>query len=67
MRFEIKAHTLLEEGKTIDEISAVYLHDLRKQLGHKVEIDDIFAYEWCYIPTSFTRHFTVMRMPSGIY
>ena len=53
VRFEIKAHALLEEGKTIDEISTVYLHDLRKQLGPKVEIDDIFAYEWCYIPHIF--------------
>ena len=53
VRFEIKAHKMLEEGKTIDEISNVYLQDLRKQLGPKVEVDDIFAYEWCYIPHIF--------------
>ena len=53
VRFEIKAHQLLEEGKTIDEISTVYLQDLRKQLGPKVEVDEIFAYEWCYIPHIF--------------
>jgi len=53
VRFEIKAHKMLEEGKTIDEMSKVYLQDLRKQLGSKVEVDDIFAYEWCYIPHIF--------------
>lgn len=53
VRFEIKAHKMLEEGKTIDEISKVYLQDLRKQLGPKIEVDDIFAYEWCYIPHIF--------------
>ena len=53
VRFEMKAHKMLEEGKTIDEISKVYLQDLRKQLGPKVEIDDIYAYEWCYIPHIF--------------
>ncbi len=53
VRFELKAHKMLEEGKTIDEISKVYLQDLRKQLGPKVEIDEIFAYEWCYIPHIF--------------
>jgi len=53
VRFEMKAHQMLEEGKTIDEISKVYLQDLRKQLGPKVEVDEIFAYEWCYIPHIF--------------
>lgn len=53
VRFEIKAHRMLEEGKTIAEISKAYLQDLRKQLGPKVEVDGIFAYEWCYIPHIF--------------
>jgi oligoendopeptidase F len=51
--FERKAHQMMKEGKTIDEMSAVYLEDLRKQLGSKVDVDDIYAYEWCYIPHIF--------------
>ncbi|MBI2581877.1 M3 family oligoendopeptidase [Candidatus Woesearchaeota archaeon] len=51
--FERKAHKMMGEGKTIDEMSKVYLEDLRKQLGPKVEVDDIFAHEWCYIPHIF--------------
>lgn len=53
VRFEMKAHKMLEEGKTIDQISKAYLQGLRKQLGPKVEVDQIFAYEWCYIPHIF--------------
>ncbi len=53
VRFEIKAHKLLEEGKTIDEVSKVYLEDLRKQLGPKIFVDDVYAYEWSYIPHIF--------------
>ena len=53
VRFEQKAHKMMEEGKTIDEMSAVYLADLKKQLGPKVAVDDIFAHEWCYIPHIF--------------
>ena len=51
--FEKKAHKMMEEGKTILEMSEVYLADLKKQLGKNVEVDDIFAYEWCYIPHIF--------------
>ncbi|MEK6969149.1 MAG: M3 family oligoendopeptidase [Nanoarchaeota archaeon] len=53
VNFEIKAHQLMEEGKTIEEMSKVYLTDLRQQLGSKVKVDDIFANEWCYIPHIF--------------
>jgi len=51
--FEKKAHQMMAEGKTIEEMGQVYLADLKKQLGSKVEIDDLFAYEWAYIPHIF--------------
>ena len=44
---------MIKDGRTTDEISAVYLTDLRKQLGPKVIVDDLFAYEWAYIPHIF--------------
>jgi len=50
--FEIKAHQMMKEGRTIEEMSKVYLTDLKKQLG-PVQVDDIFAYEWSYIPHIF--------------
>jgi oligoendopeptidase F len=51
--FEKKAHGMMEEGKTIDEMSQVYLTDLKKQLGSKISVDNIYAYEWAYIPHIF--------------
>jgi len=49
--FEEKAHKMMEEGKTIDDLSKVYIDDLKKQLGF--EVDDIFAEEWLHIPHIF--------------
>ena len=53
IEFEKKAHQLILEGKTTDEIAKVYLQDLKLQLGSRVVVDDIFAYEWTYIPHIF--------------
>ena len=53
VQFEIQAHRMMEEGKTIEEMSAVYLQGLKKQLGKKIDVDPIFAYEWTYIPHIF--------------
>jgi oligoendopeptidase F len=50
--FEKKAHQMMQDGKTIEEMSQVYLKDLKKQLG-PVEVDKIYAYEWAYIPHIF--------------
>ena len=51
--FEQKAHEMMKEGKTLQEMGEVYLADLRKQLGPMVEVDEIYAYEWSYIPHIF--------------
>src|SRR3989338_6457983 len=51
--FEKKAHQMMEEGKTIEEMSQVYYSMLKEQLGSKINIDKAFAYEWAYIPHIF--------------
>lgn len=51
--FEKKAHQMMQEGRTIQEMSEVYLADLRQQLGPDVQVDEVFAYEWSYIPHIF--------------
>ncbi|MBI2572573.1 M3 family oligoendopeptidase [Candidatus Woesearchaeota archaeon] len=53
VRFEIVAHEMIKQGKTVDEISAKYLEMLRKQVGSNVVVDDLFAHEWLYIPHIF--------------
>ena len=53
VRFEIVAHEMIKEGKTFEEISKKYLEMIRAQLGPKVEVDELFSYEWLYIPHIF--------------
>ena len=53
VRFEVVAHEMMREGRTIDEMSDVYLKMLKKQLGPNVEVDDVYKYEWSYIPHIF--------------
>ncbi len=53
VNFEIKAHLMMEQGKTIQEISDCYLLDLKKQLGSKITVDKLFAYEWMYVSHFF--------------
>jgi oligoendopeptidase F len=51
--FEKKAHRMLEGGGTVEEISQVYIDDLRRQLGDKLPVDEVFRHEWSYIPHIF--------------
>ena len=51
--FEIKAHKMIEEGKTMDELSRAYIDDLREQLGPGIDVDDVFKNEWLYVPHIF--------------
>lgn len=53
MSFERKAHDMIAQGKTIEDLCQVYIQDLRKQLGPDIIVDDLHAYEWCYIPHIF--------------
>ena len=53
VEFEIKAHKMIEDGKTRDEISAMYLKALKSQLGKDVEVDDMFKSEWSVVPHFF--------------
>lgn len=48
--FEIKAHDAIAENATIDEISEIYLKNLKEQFGNSVTVTDDFKNEWLYIP-----------------
>jgi len=51
--FEQAAHTLAVEGRTVDELSEVYMQNLSAQFGGSMEVDDIFRHEWVSIPHIF--------------
>ena len=50
VKFEMEAHEALQAGIEEKELSAMWLNNLKQQFGDSVEIDDVFRYEWAYIP-----------------
>ena len=50
VKFEMEAHEALQAGIEEKELSAMWLNNLKEQFGDSVEIDDVFRYEWAYIP-----------------
>lgn len=49
--FEQEAHNeIVEKGVTIDEISNLYMKNLKTQFGDSVRISEDFKWEWLYIP-----------------
>ncbi len=58
--FEIDAHKSVQQGITAEDLSSVYLENIKKQFGDSVEIAPDFRYEWSYVP-----HF--VRSPFYVY
>ncbi len=53
--FELKIHELAESGESLtgEKFSTIYLDILKKYYGHDqgvMDIDDLYAIEWAYIP-----------------
>jgi oligoendopeptidase F len=48
--FEKQAYPGIEQGKTLDELNAMYLDNLHEQFGDAVDVADDFKWEWIVIP-----------------
>ncbi len=50
--FEVSAHDSISKNNatTIDELSDLYLSNLKEQFGDSIKVTDDFKYEWLYIP-----------------
>ncbi len=55
--FEIEAHEAALAGRTIEEISDLYLGKLRDQFGDSVDVAPEFRYEWLSIPHIYNTPF----------
>lgn len=52
--FEKEAHRLIEaEGATAEQLSDVYLDNLRQQFGDSLDLSDDFRWEWTSIPHNY--------------
>jgi len=48
--FEKEAHELVKKGGSREDLEQIYLKMLREHFGDAVDVDDIFKYEYLYIP-----------------
>jgi len=55
--FERKAHEMLRQGKSTQELENAYLELLKQNVGPNVEVDDSFRYEWYAIPHIYNTPF----------
>lgn len=50
VKFEISAHEAIQKGIEESDLSQMWLDNLKEQFGDSVEVDEMFRYEWAYIP-----------------
>ncbi len=63
--FERQAHEMINQGATVDELSAAYMKNLREQFGDAVEVSDEFSWEWVSIPHIYHTPFYVYAYTFG--
>jgi oligoendopeptidase F len=55
--FERQAHRAIAEGRSFEELCALYLENLREQFGDAVDVSDDFKIEWIAIPHIYNTPF----------
>jgi oligoendopeptidase F len=63
--FEREAHQMIKDGAIIDDLSEMYLENLRKQFGKAVSVSDEFRWEWVSIPHFYHTPFYVYAYAFG--
>ena len=48
--FEQRAHQMIHEGASTDELNRAYMENLEEQFGDSVELSEEFQWEWVSIP-----------------
>jgi len=63
--FERQAHAMVVQNASIDELSAAYMENLKRQFSDAVEISDEFRWEWVSIPHIYQVPFYVYAYAFG--
>jgi oligoendopeptidase F len=63
--FERQAHTMVGQDASVDELSAAYMDNLKRQFGESVELSDEFKWEWVSIPHIYRTPFYVYAYTFG--
>ncbi len=63
--FEKRAHELVQNNASVDDISAAYFENLKEQFGDSVELSEEFKWEWVSIPHIYHTPFYVYAYAFG--
>ena len=63
--FERDAHAMIQNNASTDELSAVYMENLKEQFGDSVELSEEFKWEWVSIPHIYHTPFYVYAYAFG--
>ena len=63
--FEVDAHEHISKGAQVDELSELYLENLKGQFGDSLELSDDFRLEWVEVPHFYFAPFYVYAYTFG--
>jgi len=63
--FERQAHERVHEGAVVDDLSGIYLDNLKDQFGDSLDLSDDFRFEWLAIPHFYFAPFYVYAYTFG--
>ena len=63
--FEKQAHSMTDQGASVDELSQAYFENLQTQFGDALDIADEFRWEWVSIPHIYHTPFYVYAYAFG--
>ena len=63
--FERKAHDMILKNASVDEVSAMYLENLKEQFGDSLELSEDYKWEWVAIPHFYHTPFYVYAYAFG--
>ena len=63
--FERQAHEMTAQNASVDELSAAYMDNLKRQFGEVVEVGEEFRWEWVSIPHIYQTPFYVYAYAFG--
>ena len=63
--FERRAHEMVNENASVDELAAAYMENLADQFGDSLEVSEEFKWEWVSIPHIYHTPFYVYAYAFG--
>jgi oligoendopeptidase F len=63
--FERRAHEMVLQNASVDDISKMYLENLKEQFGSSLKVNDEFKWEWVGVPHFFHAPFYVYAYAFG--